>query len=333
MPRIATKLAPAVRGGFVARKVIPADLREEYGRLYGQRVEERLKIDPMPILLARTRHREWSSEIEARIANVRAAHKGEGATLTPKEARALAGEWYQWFIAREAGHWPAGVWTDFYDRMTEELQAAAISNGIHAGELLELLESQPAIREHLRPVITDEAKTEQFLAAKRLTLDRAARAMFLDFVARDFFAAIGLLARRARGDYSADRYTEQFPQPYAPADSSLTPWALFERWIEKAKPAISTVDRWRGVFLKLQFDFPSTNAAVLLPEQMQEWANGLIDPKRSAYTVMEVWVRSCRTIFAWAVAEKLIPRSPFTGWRVKVPKKIQNRESKAFTNA
>jgi hypothetical protein len=42
MPRSAPKLAPTQQGGFVARKVIPADVRAEYGKLYGRRVEERL---------------------------------------------------------------------------------------------------------------------------------------------------------------------------------------------------------------------------------------------------------------------------------------------------
>ena len=37
-------------------------------------------------------------------------------------------------------------------------------------------------------------------------------------------------------------------------------------------------------------------------------------------------------MFAWAVDEKLISRNPFTGWRVKVPKKIRTRETKAFTD-
>jgi integrase len=65
---------------------------------------------------------------------------------------------------------------------------------------------------------------------------------------------------------------------------------------------------------------------------MQEWANKLISEDRTARTVMDVWVRSCRAVFTWAVEEKLIRRNPFTGWRVKVPKRIQNRETKAFTN-
>ena len=46
---------------------------------------------------------------------------------------------------------------------------------------------------------------------------------------RDFFAALTLLARRARGDYGPDKWEEQFPQFQGPADSGLTSWVLFER--------------------------------------------------------------------------------------------------------
>jgi integrase len=155
--------------------------------------------------------------------------------------------------------------------------------------------------------------------------------MFLDYVARDFYAAIVLMIRRARGDFGTDKWAEQFPQSQISSDSGLAPRVLFKRWIAAAKPAISTVDRWNGVFEKLEADFPATSAGALLSEQMQNWANGLINPDRTARTVMDVWVRSCRAVFNWAVEEKLISRNPFMGWRVKVPKKIQTRETKAFT--
>jgi integrase len=334
MPRLATKLLPTKKGGFVARKVIPFDVRNEYAKLYGQRTEERLNTGPLPISIGRAKHREWSSEIEARIANIRAARKGEGRTLTPKEARALAGEWYQWFTARmEIHNWPADVWEDYQAHMRFDLYGPAMAGGVFSGDPLEFWESDAGMRERVRPLIADEAKSSQFLAAKQLVLDPTSRDMFLDYVTRDFFAALALLARRARGDHGPDKWVEQFPRYERTADPNLTPWALFERWITKAKPANSTIDRWRGVFLRLQSDFPNTSAAALLPEQMQEWANRLIDSDRTAFTVANIWVRSARIVFAWAIDEKLISRNPFTGWRVKVPKKIRIRETKSFTDS
>ena len=333
MPRLATKLASTNKGGFIARKVIPFDVRDEYAKLYGQRTEERLNTGPLPISLARAKHREWSSEIEARIANIRAARKGEGRTLTPKEARSLAGEWYHWFTARMAiPNWPADVWGDYQAHVRSELYGPAMAGGVFSGDPLEFWERDSAMRERVRPIIADEAKSNQFLAANLLVLDAASRDMFLDYVTRDFFAALALLARRARGDHGPDRWAEQFPRYEGTADPSLTPWSLFERWIAKAKPASSTVNRWRGVFLRLQSDFPNTSAAALLPEQMQEWANRLIDSDRTAGTVAHIWVGAARTVFAWAIDEKLISRNPFTGWRVKVPKKIRMRETKSFTD-
>lgn len=332
MPRIATKLAPAAKGGFIARKVIPFDIRDEYAKLYGQRTEERLNTGPMPISLARAKHREWSSEVEARIANIRAERKGQGRMLTPKEARALAGEWYGWFTTRMAArNWPADVWEDYDAQVRSELYGPAMAGGVFSGDPLDFWERDSAMRDRVRPIITDEAKSHQFLAAKQVVLDAASRTMFLDYVTRDFFAAMALLVRRARGDHGPDKWTEQFPTSEGAADPSLTPWALFERWIGKAKPAISTIDRWRTVFLRLQKDFPNTNAAALLPEEMQHWANGLVDSDRTAGTVAIVWVRPARTVFGWAVNEKLISRNPFSGWRVKVPKKNSTRETKAFT--
>jgi integrase len=333
LPRSGSKLAPTREGGFIARKVIPFDVRNDYANLYGQRTEERLNTGPMPVLLARAKHREWSSEIETRFGNIRAERKGEGRTLTPKEARALAGEWYGWFTARmAANNWPADVWEDYeWHAVRSQLYGPAMAGGVFSGDPLDFWERDTGMRDRVRPIIADEARSHQFLAAKRLTLDPASRTMFLDYVTRDFFAAVALLARRARGDYGPDKWAEQFPSYEGATDRTLGPWAIFERWIAKAKPANSTVDRWRAVFLRLESDFPNTSAAALLPEQMQHWANGLISPDRTAGTVADVWVRSARTVFAWAVDEKLISRNPFTGWRVKVPKKIRTRETKAFT--
>jgi hypothetical protein len=112
MPRVATKLTPAKTGGFVARKRIPEDAQEEYARLYGVQWEARFRAPAgIPITLARAKHREWLTEIENRVANIRAQRNGEGVSLTPKDARALAGEWYGWFLERQrarpqtAEHW------------------------------------------------------------------------------------------------------------------------------------------------------------------------------------------------------------------------------------
>jgi integrase len=359
MPRSANTLTPTHEGGFVARKTIPADVVKEYAKLYGKRTEERLNTGPMKARLAWAKYREWLSDVEARIHNIRAARKGEGSTLTPLQARALAGEWYGWFVALAGNNkWPAHVWEDYEAHVRDQLHGPAMgainhvlpynssadittgTDRVFSGDPLDFWERDAGMRERVRPLIADEAKPHQFLAAKGKLLDDASKAMFLDYVTRDFFAAVRLLARRARGDHGPDEWAKQFPQTSEGAsDTALTAWVLFERWIASAKPADSTVDRWRTVFRRLQADFPDTPAAALLPEQMQAWANGLIKAgkpvrkadRRDAGTVANIYVRAARTVFNWAVEENLISRNPFTGWRVKVPKKIRTRETKRFT--
>src|SRR5215471_14991050 len=100
MPRIATKLKPATSGGFIARKRIPADVQDAYEKLYGQRWEER--------------------------------------TLTPKEARALAGEWYGWFVARKAARkWTAELWEGYSHELRSELYGPAMAAGVFDGDPLD----------------------------------------------------------------------------------------------------------------------------------------------------------------------------------------------------
>ena len=200
------------------------------------------------------------------------------------------------------------------------------------GDMYNLWEHDNKAREVMRPTVVEYADIAQFLADKRLTLDPSSHTMFADSLFRDLFAAMTLVSRRARGDDGTDKWADQFPRREATADAALTAWVLFERWVAEAKPAASTVNRWRTVFLKLQSDFPNTAAAALLPEQMQRWAEGLISKERSPVTVRDVWVIACRTVFAWAIDKNLVARNPFTGWRITVPRRVSTRETKAFTD-
>jgi hypothetical protein len=91
-------------GGYAARKVIPKDVREDYAALYGMGWEEKLSLAAgTPPHEARAQYGEWLSEIETRIGALRAAKNGERQPLTRRNAHALAGEWYRWFLVRQEG--------------------------------------------------------------------------------------------------------------------------------------------------------------------------------------------------------------------------------------
>ena len=88
-------------GGFIARKAIPSSLREAYARHYAVSWEEKLRIPAGTSLHeAKARCGEWIAEIENRIATLRAGANGEGQPLTKRNAHALGGRWYSWFLAQ-----------------------------------------------------------------------------------------------------------------------------------------------------------------------------------------------------------------------------------------
>jgi hypothetical protein len=87
------------KGNFRARKRLPDDVREEYGRRHGQRFEAKFFVPSSKgAAEAKQKFREWETEVDGRIAAIRAERTGEGIALTPRQARALAGEWFEWFV-------------------------------------------------------------------------------------------------------------------------------------------------------------------------------------------------------------------------------------------
>jgi hypothetical protein len=154
--------------------------------------------------------------------------------------------------------------------------------------------------------------------------------LFLDVLFGDFFAALNLLIRRAKNDYTEDTYPLQFPPFIGSTQAALSPWTLFEQWVAAKKPARATVDRWRGVFLRLAENFSQRNAGVITGQEAQEWADGLVTSERTPRTVRDVWLVATRTVFGWAKDRKLILNNQFADVKVSVPRGQLGRETKAF---
>jgi hypothetical protein len=185
---------------------------------------------------AKVRIGEWTAEVETRIESLRAARKGEGQSLTKRNAHALAGEWYQWYVARHKENpGTPDHWRTMWDVLISELENHAAEE-VNEQRWRDLEWTRdPKVRAGIRPVIADEAKTAQFLASKGVVLTSEAQALFLDCVLDEFIAAILLLERRALGDYSEDERPLQFPKfsgRSVKSTTSVTPMALFAEWVK-----------------------------------------------------------------------------------------------------
>jgi integrase len=319
------KVTQDSNGNFRARKRLPDDVREEYGRRFGQRFEVKFYAAASD-RDARQRFRDWDTEVDGRIASIRAERTGEGVSLTPRQAHGLAGEWYVWFIERH----PVGdsrKWEALQDDVNEAVQDAIGPNREQA-DPDGLWREDLQVRKRVRPILADVGETAQFLAMKGLVLNNETRDRFLDCLYDDLAAALHKLTRIAEGDYSNDDYGKRFPK-FEATDSGETPQQLFEAWVHETTPAQSTIETWRYPFAEMANCFKDRSAASITPDEARDWIKSLIGG-RSAGTVSRNWLAASKTVFSWAVEQKKLARNPFAEVKVKVPKKQRLRDTQAF---
>lgn len=338
MALLMTALKRSTNGGHSARKSIPQDVRVEYQRLYGASWEAKFSSPPdVKNADAKARFAEWLSEIETRITTLRAIKAGEGQPLTKLNALALAGEWYVWYVAKHqqadqsSEHWRTLSDVYFWDVLMAEAPQGFNELRPHERDWEWMKDADVRIK--LRPLIAEEAQTALFLAHKGIVLNTDAHALFLDNVEDQFGDALSTLARRAQGDFSPDKKLKSFPL-FAAAQhqtDGLRHWALFELWIAAARPADSTVNRWRVVFLALEDHFVNTNADALTAKDAKAWVDTLVTKERSAQTVSEVWLGAAKRVFNWAEEQDHVGLNPFATIKVTVPKKTKERETQSFT--
>ena len=308
-------------------------MRDDYQALYGVRWEELFRAPAgCPLHRAKVLRSEWEAEIDSRIAALRAKQRGEGHDLSHRQAHALAGEWYRWFVGQhEENPGKSSRWDGLREALWHLLELVAADY-----ETREIDLEAPEVREEIHPKLADEAKTAQFLASKGEVLTPAAMELFLDAVLQEFLEATDLLRRRATGDYAPDQHLQTLPEyrkatsPVAPR-SGKTAMQLFEGYIPAAGLAAGTVGRWRVVFTTLDAYLARRDIDALSDDEAQRWVTALVTKKRSAFTVMNIWVTALRAVCTWAAKQRLIERNPFVGCSVPIPKKVRHRDTQAFS--
>jgi hypothetical protein len=340
-----TTLRRAPNGDWFARRMIPEDVREAYRAAFRVSQEARFR-SPAGTRegQAKQEFRDWDAEVASRIERLRAEARGEGLpSLTHRQAHALAGEWWIWFVGQyeeEPGS------QEQWDLMAEEFETSLtkFSRALDDREEDDTPRT-PTMHRSIHRSLTSLGRVEEFLARGRGTvLGQDAKAAFLDAMEGEFMPALATLRRRAGGDYRQDRRPEKFPSPVGPAVdlkaqprsqalSGLTAWSAFQLWIEERKPAPSSVNRWRAVFSALREIFGDRDLVTITPEEAQEWIERLTTEDRSAHVVNDVWLRAARTVIQWAVTRKRISSNPFSGATVALPRRAPKLREREFLEA
>jgi hypothetical protein len=210
MAILMASLNPTKTGEFVARKVIPKDARAEYKRLYGVSTEAILKVPAgTPKPQAKALHGQWLAEVETRIERIRAAAKGTGQPLTQRNALALAGEWYKWFLARHEDDPESPESTGVTVR---SICWSAFYFHTHLGSIMRTLTRTPVgLGPNGRRCAKRSGLRLRRIASEGQALTPDASVRFVDAVSERLFTALSVLEQRANGDYSRDTYPDTFP--------------------------------------------------------------------------------------------------------------------------
>ena len=194
-------------GSYSARKRLPDDVRAQYAHDFGPSLEAKFSAPAGTApAVAKRLFNKWLSDVETRIATIRAQLRGEGISLTRKQVRALAGEWYDWFFNRH----PEGnitYWEHLQERVSDALQEAGGQEWFNAGweprpeepdKRDEMWWDEEDLRKAVRPVLADVAETAQFLHSKQMVLDKETLNQFLDDLYLDLSAALKRIKQQSR---------------------------------------------------------------------------------------------------------------------------------------
>jgi len=318
------------RGTWTARIKIPPDLRDVYARQFKVRWAIK-KSWPRNLSPAEANKAcaDWVDQVTKRFDALRAATAGRLQTLNHRETHALVGRWYFEFISEhESDPGPEIRYEVALDHFEDRLRLADSEGDRDADALL----ADPEVLAACRDDVAEATAADKWLLDHGFALAPESRARFLDALAPRYVAACVLLMRRSRGDYGNDLIAETFPTlDIGPAKDTVSIRAVFEQWIATKKPAAGTIGRWRPVVDAAENRWPDWRKVT--DNDARAWLKSCVTADRSIYTVNETWRTALKTLGNFAVREGVLKRNPFTIGKLDAPRKIETRESKAFTDA
>ena len=239
----------------------------------------------------------------------------------------MAGEWYEWFLARHSRR--EGDWEQTLDQVQSAMREAIGEKQWEENDPNELWEQDEKLRKAVRPVLADVGETAQFLAAKAVVLNNEARDLFLDFLYKDLAAALKRLIRMSEGDYSPDEYRKRFPKlegkRAATPPYNCSTAGVLNRSQQRGPSRVGNTSsgRWRDISgSRCGLDCAGRSAEV-----GEEPSHTRTRARERSTTRGSL---RAEAVFGWAAEHNHVPLNPFEKAKVTIPRRTRLRETQAF---
>lgn len=300
-------------GLWAARKVIPKDVRVAYGK----REEKKTWPASLSPGQAKAELAEWLAPIEDRIALLRGASASTPLTLTRRQCRALAGEWYQQRTVEQEAR--------FTDSRTVWDWDADIEAILPDDE-----EYEPGLT-RLRPIRVVVEERDSLLNARGLRLDEQSADRLLQEMLDLYLAFLRLMQRRVAGDFGPDPVVPTLPTPEAsPKQPSATKpivslSGLFEEFAASGTATPHTVAKWRAALDSFIRHLGHDDAARVTRSDAHAWFDSLVAGGLSVRTVRGTYRAALARIFKIAFDRGRLASNPIVDLEVIGPKPVETK--------
>lgn len=288
-----------------ARKAIPADVREAYGK----REEKKTWPAELSAGQAKAELASWLTPIEERIEMLRAVATQAPATLSQRQRRALAGEWYKAQVALYEDN--PGRPEDWWFSRTE------------------LEPSDPDEREEgrVRPTAWLIEERDNLLRVRGLRLTPSSADALLQEMGDLWVSLAQLMERRAEGDYGPDPLVETLPTleaaPAKIAVVSIT--GLFEDYAKTGTAKEHTVRKWRKAIQSFVDHLGHDDATKVSRSDAHAWFDSLVAKGLSVRTVRMTYRAALARVFKVAHDRGRLASNPLERLEVFGPKEVKTR--------
>lgn len=289
-------------GLWAARKAIPADVRAAYGK------HEEKKTWPAALSQAQAKAEfaAWLTAIEDRIAMLRAVADQTPVTLSKRQARALAGEWYKATVAAHEDD-PGGELDWMFSADATEPRIGP--------------DGKPG-----KPFLVEQR--DDFLTSKGLRLEAASADALLQEMEDLWPQLCALMERRARGDYGPDPIAPTLPALEAAPRKPLVAVSitqLFEDYAATGTASPHTVRKWRTAVAKFVAHIGHDDATKVTRADASGWFAAMVAGGLTVKTVAMTYRAALSRVFKVAYDRGQLADNPFARLEVIGPKQADTR--------